>query len=522
MTQITSLPPHLIQYRQQSRHMKRSNHNMNRFINFPASTIMTEFEIIEIQNEMIRQRKTEEGEKEEETSISSETEDESSDEDSYTMIDRQNIDLSEDDRASDLTEDEFMMDIPMDTSEFSEKQEENDINLENVMEMQSVTNNSDSNDSNQSLYKTPPNSISHLVENVQTQENKDQNLIGLNNIEFLEDLNRFNEEEGPIGSSIRMGYQSKLLNDFFICHICCRISWPEIGIIAIPEASDNKITAESIKKAAGKVSPITPPTHPRNIGAFVDHLIESHLNKQHVTDKANDNIEKIKKQIEQQCFSQFQYPHKIRKSASDSCMEARWKSNQPHLTSHMANHYSFGNRVCKGHTKQLHSRGEPYIIDLDQTVYCSCDAVPITPIIINGKEFPPPLPPRPVRHTIALGLSGTFFSKNKLSIFQMHKTIYCPYTIIARQPEPIPPYSIGVKTRSMTNTEMVKKNEDLEENKHPAPSFPMKNKNEKPLTEPREKTTGAKTTPLKKAAASALGLLKTTNPKKKANELSKL
>ena len=108
---------------------------MNRFINFPASTIMTEFEIIEIQNEMIRQRKTEEGEKEEETSISSEAEDESSDEDSYTMIDRQNIDLSEDDRASDLTEDEFMMDIPMDTSEFSEKQEENDINLENVKEM---------------------------------------------------------------------------------------------------------------------------------------------------------------------------------------------------------------------------------------------------------------------------------------------------------------------------------------------------------------------------------------------------
>ena len=105
----------------------------------------------------------------------------------------------------------------------------------------------------------------------------------------------------------------------------------------------------------------------------------------------------------------------------------------------------------------------------------------------------------------------------------MHKTIYCPYTIIARQPEPIPPYSIGVKTRSRTNTEKLNKNKDLEEEKDQAPPFPMKNKVKKPLTtkEPREKITGAKTTPLKKAAVSALDLLKTTDPKKKANGLSK-
>ena len=68
-----------------------------------------------------------------------------------------------------------------------------------------------------------------------------------------------------------------------------------------------------------------------------------------------------------------------------------------------------------------------------------------------------------------------------------------------------------------------KTNQDLEEDKHQTPSFPRKNKNEKPLTttEPREKTIGAKTTPLKEAAASALGLLRTTDPIKKANELSR-
>ena len=138
----------------------------------------------------------------------------SSAEDSYTMIYSQNIDLSEDERPSDLTEDGFMLDILMDGSEFSDKQIQNDISLENVMDMQSVTNNSDSNNNNQSLYKTPPNSMSILVDNIQAQDNKEQILIELNNIEFLEDLNKTNKEWGPIGSSIRMGYQFKLLNDF--------------------------------------------------------------------------------------------------------------------------------------------------------------------------------------------------------------------------------------------------------------------------------------------------------------------
>ena len=42
---------------------------MNRFKNFPASTVMTEFEIVEIQNEMLRQREIEERDDEEKTSL---------------------------------------------------------------------------------------------------------------------------------------------------------------------------------------------------------------------------------------------------------------------------------------------------------------------------------------------------------------------------------------------------------------------------------------------------------------------
>ena len=42
---------------------------MNRCKTFPASTVMTEFEIVEIQNEMLRQREIEERDDEEKTSL---------------------------------------------------------------------------------------------------------------------------------------------------------------------------------------------------------------------------------------------------------------------------------------------------------------------------------------------------------------------------------------------------------------------------------------------------------------------
>ena len=75
---------------------------MNRFRNFPASENMSEFEIVELQNEMLRQRRIQNESKEESKEEKSESDDDSSTEDSTTMID-----ISEDDIASDLNEDEF-------------------------------------------------------------------------------------------------------------------------------------------------------------------------------------------------------------------------------------------------------------------------------------------------------------------------------------------------------------------------------------------------------------------------------
>ena len=182
---------------------------MNRFTNFPASTSMTEFEIVEIQNDMLRQRRFIEDNEEQDVPTSSESDDDSSDDESYTMIDNQNIDLPDDDIASDLIEDEFFEDIPIKDIEYTDIQIQNDEILNCTIDLQSVTDTSGSNDSNQSMYKTPPNSMSILTEKTIVQE-INEIPIGINDITFLERLNNANRQWGPIGSSVRMTYNQDI------------------------------------------------------------------------------------------------------------------------------------------------------------------------------------------------------------------------------------------------------------------------------------------------------------------------
>ena len=118
---------------------------MNRFRNFPASEDMSQFEIVELQNEMLRQRKIQNESNDYPKSENSESDDDSLTENSSTMIGDQSIDLSENDLASDLTED------GLDTQSLSSRLSDDD--LSGSLE-------SDSDDSNQSKYITPQNSFS--------------------------------------------------------------------------------------------------------------------------------------------------------------------------------------------------------------------------------------------------------------------------------------------------------------------------------------------------------------------------
>ena len=488
---------------------------MNRFSNFPASENMTQFEIVELQNEMLRQRKIQqESEKE-----NSESDDDSSTEDSSTMIENLSIDLSEDDIASDITEDGFLPD----TLTLESRLSEDNLNksLESSEDSQPFKENNDSNDSNQSTYRTPLNSFS---------QHHDVIPIQVNNIKFLEDLNKANNKKGPIGSTVRMGFQSKKLNDFFICHICCSIQFPKVGKIPILEVSNT--TKEDQYQSSGRlsISP-SPPAFPRNIAAFIQHLTNNHLDTNRITIKANNILKKLKCEVEGKLSPLFQYPTCIRKSASLSCLEAQWKSNQTNSTLEMAHNYVFSGIECKGHTQYLFTEGAPYDNDWAHSVYCSCDAETIDAkwVRINPlceEEIPPPSPPAQVYENIIQGRPTSFFADNKTSISYMHKTIRCPYRIRFDHIKQIPDQTSGVATRAMTNKDDLDKNNHTGVKTHKAsssdnpPPPPKKSSLKTPSTTAEKTRKGSNNTPLIKAAASAVDLLKPAGPKKKVNWLS--
>ena len=506
---------------------------MNRFRNFPASENMSEFEIVELQNEMLRQRRIQNESKEESKEEKSESDDDSSTEDSTTMID-----ISEDDIASDLNEDEF------DTEALDSRL--SDDNLYESLESSENSHN-DSNDSNQS-YITPLNSFSQhqeiipvdlSPENISallkyTQVAQHQNIIPIqfNNIKFLEDLNKANDEFGTIGSTVRMGFQSKQLNEFFICHICCIKQFPKIGQIPIIGAYNIGITKGNGYQSSGRLS-ISPPGFPRNIAAFIQHLANNHSNRDQITIKANKILNKLKLEMDGKSSPLFRYPTCIRKSASSSCLTAQWKSNQTDLTFKMAHNYVFSGNECKGHTQCLFTEGKPYVNDWSHSVYCSCDAKTIkaqwnhsNPLCIE--EIPPPSPPAQVYENIVQGLPNSFFAENKTSISYMHKTIRCPYKIRFDYINPIPPLTSGVTTRAMSNKDNLDQNKHTEMKKQKAsssdkpPTTPIKSSLKTPHSTAERTRTGGNNSPLKKAAASAVDLLKPTGPKKKVTWLSKI
>ena len=90
------------------------------------------------------------------------------------------------------------------------------------------------------------------------------------------------------------------------------------------------------------------------------------------------------------------------------------------------------------------------------------------------------------------------------------------------------PLSIGIKTRSRSKKDYLDQDKYLQENINQTASFDNlipknKLKSSKTLQETTEKIKRVPKAPptLKKAAVSALGLQKTTNSKKEANELSR-
>ena len=124
-------------------------------------------------------------------------------------------------------------------------------------------------------------------------------------------------------------------------HICCRL--PTLICYSNDEAEADQATSS-------ERSSISYPAFPRNIGAFISHLTYNHLGQNHITPEANDILQRMDTQVIWKISPLFQSPTCVRKSSSETCLKAPWKSNQTELTINMANYYVFHETKCKGHS----------------------------------------------------------------------------------------------------------------------------------------------------------------------------
>jgi hypothetical protein len=137
------------------------------------------------------------------------------------------------------------------------------------------------------------------------------------------------------------------------------------------------------------------------------------------------------------------------KSASTSCLEAAWKSNQTDLTKDMVNTYTFDKDDCIGHSKIIRTQGLAYVYDWADSVYCSCK----TKIINYDDKKNYQAPMLILDQDLSLGSTPSFFNIYKKSIHHLHRTIKCPFKIHMDQTKKIHHYSFPAskpKTRSMT------------------------------------------------------------------------
>ena len=198
---------------------------MNRFRNFPASEFLSDFEVVELQNEMLRQRRRQEESKENQESESSESDSDSNEstfQDSSTLV-SQEINLSDDDIASDLEEDQFLLDVNLEESGLLNSSDNNSIIQNGIDKSEILSGSNDSNDSYQSMYstssKTSPKHAESMIHITNIILQKNIIPIQFNDIQFLEDLNEANLELGPIVSAVRMSFQAKIILTNFLCAI---------------------------------------------------------------------------------------------------------------------------------------------------------------------------------------------------------------------------------------------------------------------------------------------------------------
>ena len=192
-----------------------------------------------------------------------------------------------------------------------------------------------------------------------------------NDIAFIGKLNDYNKTTKGLPryilSSMTPNYACSLDYNYFICHTCHY--FPNMSPIGI-QGHSNKNDYP----------------FPRNIKAILKHIRINHCKKDCKKDRQiNANAEHYllskTKELRNHKLSLLQTKTSIPKSSSTSCLNTTWKSNQTELTQLIVNTYyvqvnsnSQLVKPCKGHTKLIAREGIVYTLDLADSVYCSCNA----------------------------------------------------------------------------------------------------------------------------------------------------
>ena len=410
---------------------------MSHWKNFPASSNMTDFEIVVVQNERAR------WEREAKEQNSKEDIPEQDDDDALVT----NI----------LTRvDPIPMPIPLTpihptpsptpteaTLSESEQDEVEEvlINVDNIvnqcdsqgLDTQTPQNNESNDSSSSGSYQsvqstnTPTKTVPIIGEDQNNQVNYLPILFHGNDTIFMKDINKMNvnkKRRTILISAVRPSFHCSH-NEFFICHVCHKKSRQIKMVDELWEMAKDNDDAN-----LGDEQPFA-----YNLRGIIDHLTNHHCLTHE--DKSRDMIvavanyiDMVNKDIEDGTSPMFYFDESIPKASSTSCLRVSWKTDQPELTMDLAHSYNFRNHAnysCKGHTKLVDPKCLEYELDLANSVYCSCNAPTIDLTKVDQ-------PSRPVAQeifdmTLNIFQENTFFNQERKSIHQSHKAILCHFKI---------------------------------------------------------------------------------------------
>ena len=424
---------------------------MTHWSNFPATSSMTEFEVVVVQNERARWERTHKGRDEVIMPYDSQ------DIDDETMVLNILSKHGTEPMPIPITpihptptppmEQTFHPQIEMELSSTTSTSDdhivEDDMKLDNITTKEDLMTDSGSSGS----YKSVPSSNSSpklaiiLQELHKIQRNKKKSLpFRDNTTTFMEDVNKMNVNNTKrtiLISAIRPRFQCQIHNEFFICHVC-HTKPRQIKML-------DKLWKLALEKGNDKLGNELPFAY--SLRGIIDHLTNFHSFTHE--DKSRDMIlavanyiDMVNKDIEEDTstmFSSSMFKVKsIPKASSTSCLGIRWKSNQTELTTELAHTYNFKKNnhttFCNGHPKlKLNAtHGKAYILDLADTVYCSCSAITVKFGTIDFQEKP--AAKIILDHTLNILQEDTFFNLEKKSNCQSHATMLCNYKFIQSIP----------------------------------------------------------------------------------------